>query len=108
MLVETLKIGAVNDSTCSQASYKRGAGQKVIGFSFYGNPNSTKSKERKYFQGIMENLSLLPIHYPGWVIRVYYDLEKVKIALAIDLQKKHNVWLSIDCSRKIEIFYSEI
>ena len=80
MLVETLKIGAVNDSTCSQASYKRGAGQKVIGFSFYGNPNSTKSKERKYFQGIMENLSLLPIHYPGWVIRVYYDLEKVKIA----------------------------
>ena len=38
---------------------------KVIGFSFYGNPNSTKSKERKYFQGIEDNLALLPKHYPG-------------------------------------------
>ena len=28
----------------------RGAGQKIIGFSFYGNPNSTKGKERKYFK----------------------------------------------------------
>ena len=53
----------------------RGAGQKVIGFSFYGNPNSTKSRERKYFQGIADNLDLLPRHYPGWIIRVYYDLE---------------------------------
>ena len=42
---------------------------KVIGFSFYGNPNSTKSKERKYFQGIEDNLALLPKHYPGWTIR---------------------------------------
>ena len=88
--MEDTRYGSLNDSTCSKASFQRGAGQKVIGFSFYGNPNSTKSKERKYFQvksvqfiyrmtgfiqGIADNLELLPRHYPGWIIRVYYDLE---------------------------------
>ena len=94
ILVEDTRHGSLNDSTCSKASFERGAGQKVIGFSFYGNPNSTKSKERKYFQvkreqctallckkftsfiqGIADNLDLMPHHYPGWIIRVYYDLE---------------------------------
>ena len=28
-----------------------------------------------HYQGIEENLALLPLHYPGWTIRVYYDLE---------------------------------
>jgi len=42
--------GSVSDSTCSSDTYLRGPGQKIIGFSFYGNPNSTKSKYRKYFQ----------------------------------------------------------
>ena len=44
------QLGEPSDSTCSRDSYLRGAGQKVIGFSFYGNPNSTKGKERKYFK----------------------------------------------------------
>lgn len=50
ILVEETKLWNLNDSTCSSASYHRGAGQKIISFSFYGNPNSTKGKERKYFQ----------------------------------------------------------
>ena len=50
LLVEKDRIGGENGSTCSQESYARGPGQKVVGFSFYGNPNSTKGKERKYFQ----------------------------------------------------------
>ena len=44
------RAGSVSDSTCSEDTYLRGPGQKIIGFSFYGNPNSTKSKYRKYFQ----------------------------------------------------------
>ena len=75
MFVEAYKVGTYNDSTCSLTSYLRGAGQKVIGFSFYGNPNSSKGKQRKYFQGIEDNLSLVPLHYPNWTVRVYYDLE---------------------------------
>ena len=42
--------GSLNDSTCSLDSYQRGPGQKIIGFSFYGDTNSTKSKKRKYFE----------------------------------------------------------
>ena len=34
MFVELEKLGSYNDSTCSKASYMRGPGQKVIGFSF--------------------------------------------------------------------------
>jgi len=40
-----------------------------VAFSFYGNPNSKQGKERKYFQGIKENLALLPTYYPGWILR---------------------------------------
>ena len=28
-----------------------------------------------YFEGIAENLELMPTYYPGWIMRVYYDLE---------------------------------
>ncbi len=27
------------------------------------------------FQGIRENLELIKKHYPGWVMRLYYDLQ---------------------------------
>ena len=50
ILAEVTQLGKPSDSTCSEDSYRRGAGQKIIGFSFYGNPNSTKGKERKYFK----------------------------------------------------------
>ena len=50
ILAEKTQLGSPSDSTCSPDTYLRGAGQKVIGFSFYGNPNSTKGKERKYFK----------------------------------------------------------
>ena len=32
-------------------------------------------KFTSFFQGIADNLDLMPHHYPGWIIRVYYDLE---------------------------------
>ena len=28
-----------------------------------------------YFDGIVGNLMLVPIYYPGWVMRLYYDPE---------------------------------
>ena len=28
-----------------------------------------------YFEGIVGNLELMPIYYPGWVMRLYYDLD---------------------------------
>ena len=63
-------------STCSYHSFYRGAKQKIVSFSFYGNPNSTQGKERKYFEGIQKNLKEMPKMYEDWVLRVYYDLEE--------------------------------
>ena len=60
--------------TCSPHSFHRGAKQKVVSFSFYGNPDSAQSKERKYFEGIKANLKEMPNHYPNWTLRLYYDL----------------------------------
>ena len=28
-----------------------------------------------YFEGIRKNLELMPIYYPGWVMRLYHDLD---------------------------------
>ncbi|CAB4066024.1 unnamed protein product [Lepeophtheirus salmonis] len=32
------------------------------------------AKKRKYFEGILANAKSLHIYYPGWIMRVYYDL----------------------------------
>ena len=61
-------------STCSFHSYYRGAKQKTVAFSFYGNPESIQVKERKYFEGIKANLKAMPKIYPDWTLRLYYDL----------------------------------
>ena len=28
-----------------------------------------------YFEGIVGNLELMPVYYPGWTMRLYYDLD---------------------------------
>ena len=61
-------------TTCSQDAVHRGPGQQVIGYSFYGSPATARHKAKQYFAGIVENLQLLPRLYPGWVMRLYYDL----------------------------------
>ncbi len=56
-------------SMCSAHAAERGEGQRVLGFSFYGDTKSKLGKERQYFEGIRENLELVPKFYPGWVLR---------------------------------------
>ena len=53
----------------------RGKGQKVVGFSFYGDIHSDHAKAKGYFEGIVGNLKLMPKYYPGWIMRVYYDMD---------------------------------
>lgn len=72
----TLKIDRTseenfNETSCSPDSYRRGRGQKVVGFSFYGDMFSQQSIDRGYFEGIGENLKLMPIYYPGTVKHGY-------------------------------------
>ena len=52
---------------------------QVVAFSFYGNPNSKKGKERKYFNGIKDNLKVLPEFYKDWVLRYIRKMGKCKI-----------------------------
>lgn len=65
-----------NQTTCSDAAFKRGPHQKIVGFSFYGDINTDYSKKKGYFEGIVGNLELMNQFYPGWIMRLYYDLDK--------------------------------
>jgi hypothetical protein len=72
------------DTTCGETAYARGSGQMVVGFSFYGNPNSSNLHVgKKYFEGIRENLKLMPKYYPGWVMRCMHDLLSIFVKLLL-------------------------
>jgi hypothetical protein len=62
-------------TTCSRDAARRGPGQRVVAFSFYGSPTTARHKAKQYFAGIVENLELMPNRYPDWVMRLYYDME---------------------------------
>ncbi len=65
----------LSNTTCSSDAFLRGSGQKVVGFSFYGDLNSDKMKIKGYFEGIVGNLELMRTFYPGWTMRLYFDLD---------------------------------
>ena len=54
--------------------YNFGEGQKVVAFSFYGDPDSKRHDVRQYFNGIKLNLDAIKRFYPG---QVYSFAEKV-------------------------------
>ena len=68
-----------NETTCGRDAYRRGVGQKIVGFSFYGDVNSTVSIEKGYFDGIVGNLKLMPKFYPGNFF-LYLSLNKFSIS----------------------------
>jgi len=74
--LDSKEAALYNKTTCSPRAYSRGNGQKIIGFSYYGDSRSAHHKSKKYFEGIQNNLNLLPKFYPGWIIRLYYDLDQ--------------------------------
>ena len=39
------------DTSCGRDAYRRGKGQKVVAFAFYGDINSELEKKRGYFRG---------------------------------------------------------
>ena len=49
---------AYNKTTCGLDAFRRGPAQKVIAFSFYGDPNSKKSKTRgEWFQARIQSIN---------------------------------------------------
>ena len=66
----------LNQTTCSSDAFYRGPHQKVIGFSFYRHVNGSSHRRQGFFVGIVNNLKLLQKFYPGWIIRLYTDLDR--------------------------------
>ena len=65
-----------NSTTCGWSAYQRGNHQKIVGFSFYGNSNSSVRSAKQYFVGIEENLEkMTELYGEDWVMRLYYDLD---------------------------------
>ena len=57
-------------------------GQKIVSFSYYGNPQEDLSQTRGYFKHIWTNLQAIKMFYPGWTMRVYHDIPKNDSRLA--------------------------
>ena len=55
----------LKETTCSPDAFRRDRGQKIVSFAFYGDLNSEQAVEKGYFEGIADNLNLLPLYYPG-------------------------------------------
>ena len=53
-------------TTCGPDTFKRGLGQKVVGFSYYSKHNATIDAFHGYFEGIQHNLESLQSFYPGY------------------------------------------
>ena len=64
-----------NFTTCSQHAFLRGPNQKVIAYSYYGDPKSTRSQKKQYFNGIFKNYQAIQDSYPNWIMRLYHDLD---------------------------------
>ena len=80
------------ETTCSLRAFKRGMGQKVIAYSFFGGLQSEHAKFRKYFEGIKDNMKLMKLFYPTHVMRVYVDFESEKstVSLLKSLEEKND------------------
>ena len=54
-----------------------------------------------YFEGIVGNLQLMPIYYPGWVIRLYHDFRsddpvmKVYLAFVSSYQNTNAMYMLV-------------
>ncbi|TRY70691.1 hypothetical protein TCAL_12938, partial [Tigriopus californicus] len=59
-------------TTCGMDAFQRGSRQKVISYSYFGDPQIPT--QRQYFQGIALNARRIHQLYPGWVMRVYHNL----------------------------------
>ena len=64
-----------NETACSYHAYRRGSGQKIVTYSYYKSTSRPSGKQNLYLAGIKENLDLMPLLYPGWVMQVYIDLD---------------------------------
>ena len=89
----------LSSTTCNQFAHLRGNKQKVIAFTFFEKADKDKLSREKsgnssevngfFFNGFQNNIVLLPVHYPGWTIRIYHDIEET--------DPLHNLFCEFSC-----------
>ena len=69
------RVNAAQDSsTCSDDSWHRGNGQRVVAFTFFGDPHLVRHNTT-YFEGILANVDAISSFYnSNWSIRLYHDI----------------------------------
>lgn len=66
-----------SETTCSRDAYLRGRNQHVIAYSLFGDMSTKTERRAKYLDGIKHNLDRLPTVYPGYVMRIYTDVDSL-------------------------------
>jgi len=83
------------NTTCGPNAFSRGSGQKIVSFTFYEtNENSSlpkSDKTREYFKGIKENLMLLKLFYPNYIMRLYYQASNKTLSKLCSLACTENI-----------------
>ena len=69
-------MSLVLQNSCGSDSKRKGAGQKIFSFSFYGDTNSDLHNRRAYFKGIRENIDIIKLNFPDWNVRIYHDFSR--------------------------------
>ena len=80
---------SLSNTTCSEEAYYKGSRQKVISFTYFepsqseGEAVPSNKTNRDYFLGIRENLRLVKTFYPGYNMRLYYQVftERIRTEL---------------------------
>ena len=62
-------------SSCSDFSTSRGSGQKVVSYSFFGD-SKEETVNKRFFSQIEARAREVRRLYPGWIMRLYFDLEE--------------------------------
>ncbi len=63
-------------SNCDASATFRGAGQKVLAYSFYGDSSKSDRVRTHYLEQIQDRASEIASRYPGWLMRVYFSLDE--------------------------------
>nr|CAH0110641.1 unnamed protein product [Daphnia galeata] len=85
------------NSTCSsRAAHHRGPRQKVIAYSIYGDFSRTEIVG-KYLEPFRETIKDIPIIYPGWIVRIYYNMTSE------DVENTNVIWKTLDLGSHVDL-----
>ncbi|XP_040581410.1 uncharacterized protein [Lepeophtheirus salmonis] len=62
------------ETTCSETAWRRGSKQKVMSYTYYANSLTNDEATHAYIKGIAANVQSIKKFFPGWAMRLYYDV----------------------------------